>query len=285
VRVTTLSGRTLITSDFPLRDPALDATRYLAECGPAVQTNAYSSVLWRVEGLGRVPVGLTFLDHQGRRLNPGRPHQKAELSGVGPLATASAWAFAMPLAQAHTVLVQLGAAANHESTAPSLIPPSTPIAPITPPAGFGPVIERVLDFDTSRKTANLDLDTGEYVDPGTNSTAWQVTPADVDLASSFIESNFDVRWAINMSVVPVEPMRWEATPEEIRMAVDSAKRQPKIRLGDGRSTNTWFFQTSEGGRGILQFLPPKAGDDPSQVRLRYRLVEASSSQTDGPGAR
>jgi hypothetical protein len=47
----------------------------------------------------------------------------------------------------------------------------------------------------------------------------------------------------------------------------------EARLRGGRSTHTWFFQTSEGGRGVLQFLPPKAGDDPSQVRLRYRLLQ------------
>jgi len=145
---------------------------------------------------------------------------------------------------------------------------------------FGPVIERVLDFDTSRQAAYLNLDTGEYVDPGTNATnsllSMKATPAGVDLRSSSVESNFDVRWGINLAVVPVEPMRWEATAEEIRLALGSVERHPEIRLGGGRSTNTWFFQTSEGGRGVLQFLPPKAGDDPSQVRLRYRLVQPAS---------
>jgi hypothetical protein len=157
-------------------------------------------------------------------------------------------------------------------------PPATPASAHIP--SFGPVIERVLDFDTSRQAAYLDLDTGEYVDPGTNATnsflSMKATPAGVDLRSSSVESNFDVRWGINMAVVPVDSMRWEATPEEIHMAVGSVKREPEIRLGGGRSTNTWFFQTSEGGRGVLQFLPPKAGEDPSQVRLRYRLVQPAS---------
>jgi len=154
-------------------------------------------------------------------------------------------------------------------------PPATPASAHMP--SFGPVIERVLDFDTDRKAAYLDLDTGEYVDPGTNSTyGMKATPAGVDLRSSAIESNFDVRWAINMAVVPVDPMRWEATEEEVRLAVVAVKCEPEIRLGGGRSTNTWFFQTSEGGQGVLQFLPPKADDDPSQVRLRYRLVQPAS---------
>jgi hypothetical protein len=156
--------------------------------------------------------------------------------------------------------------------------PATPASAHIP--SFGPVIERVLDFDTSRQAAYLDLDTGEYVDPGTNATnsllSMKATPAGVDLRSSSVESNFDVRWGINLAVVPVEPMRWEATAEEIRLALGSVERHPEIRLGGGRSTNTWFFQTSEGGRGVLQFLPPKAGDDPSQVRLRYRLVQPAS---------
>ena len=148
----------------------------------------------------------------------------------------------------------------------------------TPPLSSGVAVERVLDFDTRRKTAYLDLDTGEYVDPGPdNAFRTKATPAGVDLKSSAIENNSDVRWAINMAVVPVEPTRWEATAEEIRMAVGAVKRDPEIRLGGGRSTNTWFFQTSEGNRGILQFLPPKTGDDPSQVRLRYRLLQPAPS--------
>jgi hypothetical protein len=149
-------------------------------------------------------------------------------------------------------------------------------APAAPAAGE--VVERVLDFDTQRATAYLDLDTGEYSELGAKGMTYgmKATPAGVDLRSSSVESNFDVRWGINLAVVPVEPMRWEATPEEILMAVGSVKRQPEIRLSGGRSTNTWFFQTSEGGQGVLQFLPPKAGDDPSQVRLRYRLVQPAS---------
>ena len=143
--------------------------------------------------------------------------------------------------------------------------------------GVPPVIERVLDFDVERKTAYLDLDTGEYVDPGANGVFTKAVPAGVDLMSSAIESNFDVRWGINLAVVPVEPTRWEATEEEIRLAVGSLKRASTIRLGGGHSTNTWFFQTSEGGRGVLQFLPPKAGDAPSQVRLRYRLLAMANT--------
>ncbi|MBI5388289.1 MAG: protein kinase [Verrucomicrobia bacterium] len=149
----------------------------------------------------------------------------------------------------------------------------------TPSLSPGSVSERVLDFDTERKTAYLDLDTGEYVDPGTNSTyGMKATPAGVDLRASSVESNFDVRWAINMALVPVESGRWEATAEEIRMAVGAVKREPEIRLRGGNSTNTWFFQTSEGGRGVLQFLPPKASDDPSQVRLRYRLAATNDAR-------
>jgi hypothetical protein len=165
------------------------------------------------------------------------------------------------------------ASATNASSVPPTNAPTQLGTSATPPLSSGVAVERVLDFDAESKTAYLDLDTGEYVDPGTNALFTNTTPAGVDLKSSAIESNFDVRWGINLAVVPVAPTRWEATPEEIRRAVDSARRQSKIRLGGGRSTNTWFFQTSEGGRGVLQFLPPKAGDDPSQVRLRYRLLQ------------
>lgn len=53
------------------------------------------------------------------------------------------------------------------------------------------MIERVLDFDTRRASAYLDLDTGEYVDPGAKGMTYgmKATPTGADLNASAIECN------------------------------------------------------------------------------------------------
>jgi hypothetical protein len=53
------------------------------------------------------------------------------------------------------------------------------------------VIERELDFDTRRASAYLDLDNGEYVDPGAKGMTYgmKATPTGLDLNARPIESN------------------------------------------------------------------------------------------------
>ena len=143
---------------------------------------------------------------------------------------------------------------------------------------LGPVIERVIDFDTQRATAYLDLDTGEYCDLGTKAAIYGMTatPAGVDLKASAMESNSRMRLGVNLAVVPVESALWDATPDRIRSGLAGIQRQAEIRLDSGSRSNTLFFRTSEGGTGVMQWLPSKQGDDPSQVRLRYRLITRNS---------
>jgi hypothetical protein len=78
------------------------------------------------------------------------------------------------------------------------------------------VIERVLDFDTRRASAYLDLDTGEYVDPGAKGMTYgmKATPAGVDLKASAIESKTRVRLGVNLALAPVDTARWDATAEQ-----------------------------------------------------------------------
>jgi hypothetical protein len=75
-----------------------------------------------------------------------------------------------------------------------------------------------------------------------------------------------------MALVPVAAARWDATPDEIRKGLAGIQRQAEVRLDSRSGSNTFFFRTSEGGTGVMQWLPPKEGDDRSQVRLRYRLI-------------
>jgi multidrug resistance efflux pump len=144
---------------------------------------------------------------------------------------------------------------------------------------FGPVIERVLDFDTRRATAYLDLDTGEYFDPGAKVTyGMMATPAGVDLKASAFESNTRARLGVNLALAPVDAARWDATPDEIRKALAGVHRQAEVRLDSGSRTNTFFFRTSEGSMGVLQITPFR--DDESKVTVRYKLVQLAPRVSD-----
>jgi hypothetical protein len=82
-----------------------------------------------------------------------------------------------------------------------------------------------------------------------------------------------------MAVLPVDAARWDAVPDEIRLAIAPVQRQAEVRLDSRSRTNTFFFRTSEGGTGVMQLLPAPAGSDMSQVRVRYRLIPAYAKPT------
>ncbi len=145
--------------------------------------------------------------------------------------------------------------------------------------GFTPVIERILDLGSRAKTGYLDLDTGQYVDPGDKWIAYSMgsAPAGADLKTSVFESDLLARMGVSMAVVPVATNRWDATPDEIRRELAGVQRQPQVRLGGSDASRMYFFQTSEGSQGILQLesapiqLEP-TGEGYGPVRIRYRLV-------------
>ncbi|HOB97806.1 MAG TPA: serine/threonine-protein kinase [Verrucomicrobiota bacterium] len=83
----------------------------------------------------------------------------------------------------------------------------------------------------------------------------------------------------NMAVLPVDAARWDAAPDEVRLAIAPVQRQAEVRLDSRSRTNTFFFRTSEGGTGVMQLLPAPAGSDLSQVHVRYRLIPAYAKPT------
>ncbi len=153
-----------------------------------------------------------------------------------------------------------------------------------------PVIVRVLEFDTRKSTAYLDLDSGNYVDPGSKWPAFSMnaTPAGVDLKASSFESDDCARLGINIGLKPVSTNRWDATPAEIRKELARVRREAEVRLVASETPQTFFFRTSEGGEGVLEiraFLdPPNQGMH--KVRIRYKLIEplATSFKTSLPTA-
>ncbi len=153
-------------------------------------------------------------------------------------------------------------------------------------AKFRPVVVRVLEFDTRKDTAYLDLDSGKYVDPGDNWPLFSMnaTPAGVDLKASSFESDDSARLAINMALKPVATNRWDATPGEVRRELAMVQRRAEVRLAASETPQVFFFRTSEGGEGILEitaFLePPNEGMH--KVRIRYKLIEPLGPKSSAP---
>jgi hypothetical protein len=147
--------------------------------------------------------------------------------------------------------------------------------------GFGPVIERLLDFDGREATAYLDLDTGQYLDPASSlaTFATDATPAGVDLRTSLYESDDRARLAVNMALRPVATNRWEATPAEIRQELARAQRQAEFRVVASHVPQLYFFRTSEGGQGIIEFRLDPATGGRGAVRVRYKSLLGLSPPT------
>lgn len=140
-------------------------------------------------------------------------------------------------------------------------------------AVFGPIIDRLLDFDGRKKTAYLDLDTGQHLDLAYEFPyAADGTPPGVDLRSSTYESDTRARLAINMALKAVATNRWDATPAELRKELAMAKRQAEVRLLASDVPQVFFFRTSEGGQGILQFQIGPMPDGNHQFHVRYKLL-------------
>jgi len=147
-------------------------------------------------------------------------------------------------------------------------------------AGFGPVIDRFLDFDARKPTAYLDLDTGQYLGPAYHFPfGADSTPAGVDLRTSIHENDTHARLAINMALKPVATNRWDATPDEVRKELAMTRREAEVRLVASEVPQVFFFRTSEGGQGILEFELALGVDGIRRVHIRYRLLSPGA-----PGA-
>lgn len=138
---------------------------------------------------------------------------------------------------------------------------------------FGPVMERVVGFDVRSKTAYLDLDKGDYVDPGTNAIVhgMKESPPGVDLKATTYENDTRARMGINLVAIPVDNKQWDAAPEAVLADVSGAKPQEQVRLGADDHTKTYFIKTSEGNAGVLQLTPRKDSD---LVEVRWRFAQA-----------
>jgi len=157
-------------------------------------------------------------------------------------------------------------------------PPKGTVTPIETPIAaprLGEVIERTVTGDFFKATAHLDLDTGRYVKLE-RGDAWATRG--IDVATAMGESDSRVRAGADMVAVAVDASRWDSSPRDILRELANAKPQRLVRLGGREAGRTYFFETREGGAGVLQITPAANG----AVRVRYRLVRLAKPAAGAP---
>jgi predicted Ser/Thr protein kinase len=157
---------------------------------------------------------------------------------------------------------------------------------------FSQVQERILPFKTLPDVVFgwLDLDTGTV---WTNSTLdWQTRAGhdwiqihglDVVTSPSAIQlpKHFPTLLGIDMTIAPTPTNGWDVVTAADVMQnwafLQDEPRQMQFFGAPPGQSDTFFFQTREGGKGILQILG--FADNPPGVKVRYRLVQATTSKS------
>lgn len=151
-------------------------------------------------------------------------------------------------------------------------------------SSYSPVIERIVQEGIRAKSA-LDLDTGEIIDgPG-------VLVSPKQLETWMFDSGMDLLGVVSsgahgltgfeMVVMPVERGHWDmpaAKVQEVLATKAPLTRAAMTRLGGLPAT--YLFKTRERGMGVLQIVD--FTNNPSAVKIRYKLVQATGSTSAGP---
>jgi len=153
-------------------------------------------------------------------------------------------------------------------------------------AAFGPLIERVLNYDELGTSILIDLDTGRLVTPPEFASEqvrmkW-VEQNGGDVFAVIVERGVRELACLDMVVVATDPLNWaSASPHNVRMALNGLRPGsfPQTWMdARGGFPATFFFKTREGGRGILQMVG--FTHDPRGVNIRYKMVERAAEGLD-----
>ncbi|MBN2437533.1 MAG: biopolymer transporter ExbD, partial [Deltaproteobacteria bacterium] len=157
------------------------------------------------------------------------------------------------------------------------------------PASFGPVIEQVVYDDVSGRDCFVDFDTGKLLTPpmslkGVNGgiETW-VREQGIDAGSDFDKTPGLL--GIDMIAIPLDFEMDEAVGHSLlaksamAMLTHGKPGYPVKISGQGERSNSYAFQTREGGKGILQITG--FSENPRGVKIRYKLVE----RTSGPATK
>jgi len=151
------------------------------------------------------------------------------------------------------------------------------------PRKFGPVFEKRL-LDARSPHGRLDLDTGEFhlldrkLENDNQEAAW-ASLRGIDLAAY----DYFGRWLLlpsDLTLIPSTAEAWKkASPRELANALLKSKHQKNepIKITNPKLVEplprTWFFQTREKARGILQLTA--INKNPRGLKLRYKTIEGS----------
>jgi predicted Ser/Thr protein kinase len=159
----------------------------------------------------------------------------------------------------------------------------------TPTAGawnFSPAEERILPFRTQPPWLFgwLDLDSGTVltsakIDWESHTGYEWIRTNGLDVVASESAKHFPVLLGFDTIIAPAPTNGWDIlTPADVAnnwTLLQAEPRQDQFLGALPGQTDTFIFQTREGGKGILQILG--FADNPPGVKIRYKLAQTKSS--------
>jgi hypothetical protein len=156
------------------------------------------------------------------------------------------------------------------------------------------VIERTLAADKRGLTDSLSLDSGEIISPlppGTTVTSTEMSlPTFPETLPGGISFSHDAKKLLvtgDTDIKVVTQASWEAMlPEQIQAEVGQFQFTPgesiimSVAIEDSEMPKVFVFKTRAGGIGLLQVTG--FTDNPSGVKIRYKLVQNGNEQTPTP---
>lgn len=158
-------------------------------------------------------------------------------------------------------------------------------APVGDTAGFGPVIERVVNDDSAGRDLAIDFESGKLfsLPPGlhaddTNAFLAWVRSNGIDAIG---ETSVSIRGLVGVEMIvrPVAGPLWESLAPQAALENDVLKHgtpgMPAFLSAKGELPETYLFKTREGAVGLLQITG--FTEKPRGVKLRYKLVNSSGA--------
>ncbi|UCD27939.1 MAG: carboxypeptidase regulatory-like domain-containing protein [Planctomycetota bacterium] len=152
---------------------------------------------------------------------------------------------------------------------------------------FGPVFERVVNADSERTYCVIDFDTGKLSSPPKNPEggfpAW-FKKTGID-AGCTTESTSPGLWGFDMVVIPTSADAWDTNRDtDISLTLQhhlstGTPGTPAVMSASDPLPKTYLFKTREGTMGILQILKVQNDKSPKHIKIRYKTLQNSPSQS------
>ncbi len=142
------------------------------------------------------------------------------------------------------------------------------------PTGFGPVVEAVVHNDSRTHEGLVDFDAGtvfkidgSYAE---NSAPTWLRDHGVDAAGWLDSSDFVGLMGFDLIAVPTEPKNWDRLEQLTAHLRGARSINGPVLDASGELPVTYFFQTREGARGVLQIVEVVPEET---IKIRYKLAK------------